>query len=217
MRTRANSHSRSGSSTNFLCPPTLSGATLPVRRLRCDHFTALATLPLFARRTVLVDADAGGIDHHNLAFESGGNRSQKPVPHSSFAPADKPIVARGRGTVALWYLCPWRACSEPPKNTVQHSPVIDAGNAARLVRQQRLNDRPLPVRQFVASPRHPKLLFEALNQPTALPASQFMSLRPRACWTTRPSQHNLMILASGNLGAVYRGGLRCRFRRTFRV
>ena len=128
---------------------------------------------------MLVDADAGGIDHHDLAFESGGNGSQKPVPHPGFAPADEPVVAGGRGTVALWYLCPWRACSEPPKNTVQHSPVIDAGNAARLVRQQRLNDRPFPVRQFVASPCHPKLLPEALNQSCSLPASQFMSLRSR--------------------------------------
>ena len=127
---------------------------------------------------MLVDADTGRIDHHDFAFESCGNRCQKPVPHPSFAPADEPVVASRRGAVALGYLGPWRACSEPPENAVQHAPVINAGNAARLVWQKRLDNRPFPVRQFVASPFHPKLLPEALNQPTTLPASQFMSLRP---------------------------------------
>jgi len=31
----------------------------------------LPGIPLFTRRTVLVDADAGGVDHHDLALEGG--------------------------------------------------------------------------------------------------------------------------------------------------
>ena len=44
---------------------------------------------------MLVDAHAGGIDHHQFTIISGGNRCQKPVPDPGFAPADKPVVASG--------------------------------------------------------------------------------------------------------------------------
>jgi hypothetical protein len=46
-------------------------------------------IPLFTRRTVLVDANTGGIDHDDLALEGGGNRRKQAVPHSAFAPADE--------------------------------------------------------------------------------------------------------------------------------
>jgi hypothetical protein len=36
-----------------------------------------------------------------------------------------------------------RAGAKPPEDTVQHPPVIDPGNATRLVRQKRLDHRPL--------------------------------------------------------------------------
>lgn len=137
---------------------------------------------------MLVDADAGGIDHHDLAFESGGNRSKEPVPYPGFAPTDKPVVAGRRRAVALWYLGPRRPCAEPPENTVQHAPVIDARNAARLVRQQRLYDRPFPVRQFVSPPHHhASIAMERLNHASRQTSSPFMSLRPRAMQSPRVS------------------------------
>jgi hypothetical protein len=47
------------------------------------------------------------------------------------------------------------------KDSIQDMPVIHARNAARLVRQQRLNLRPLKIRQVKA--RHDQAPFESLN------------------------------------------------------
>src|SRR5438105_227906 len=34
-----------------------------------------------------------GVDHHDLAFEGGGNCGKQPVPNPGFSPTDKPLVA----------------------------------------------------------------------------------------------------------------------------
>ena len=107
--------------------------------------------PFFARRTVLVDAHARGVDHHDLAVKAGRNRLQQPVPYSGFAPAHEPVVAGRRRAIALGYLGLRRAGAEPPEDAVQHPPVIDTRHAARLVRQQRLDNRPLRFRQLDTS------------------------------------------------------------------
>ena len=128
---------------------------------------------------MLVDADASGVDHHDLAFEGGGNRGKKPVPHPGFTPADKPVVTGGRGAVALGHLGPWRAGPKPPENAVQNPTIIYTGNPARLVRQQRLDDRPFLVCQFVWPPRHPaSIAMKSLNHAAPQTSSRFMSLPP---------------------------------------
>lgn len=89
---------------------------------------------------MLVDADTGGVDHDDLAFEGGGNRSEQPVPHPGFTPADEPVVAGGRGAVALGYLGPRRAGAEPPCATKRPKALLVAG------RNFELRPRALPVR-----------------------------------------------------------------------
>lgn len=84
---------------------------------------------------MLVDADTGGIDHDDLAFEGGGNRRQQTVLHPAFTPADEPVVAGRRWAVTFGYFGPWRAGAEAPKNTVQDPPIINPRNTARLVGQ----------------------------------------------------------------------------------
>lgn len=129
---------------------------------------------------MLVDADAGGVDHHDIALKGGRYRGQQSVPHSCFAPTHEAVVAGGRWPVALGHLSPWRACSKPPENTVQNTSVINPRNAARLVRQQRLNDRPFPVCQFVSPPRHQaSITMIELKSHTHTIHKLFMSLRPR--------------------------------------
>ncbi len=59
-----------------------------------------------------------------------------------------------RGTVWQFRVRPRRAGSEPPKNAIDDPPIVNARHAARLVRQQRLKDRPFLVRQFKAAARH---------------------------------------------------------------
>ncbi|MBB4860888.1 hypothetical protein HNO88_004234, partial [Novosphingobium chloroacetimidivorans] len=134
----------------------------------------------FARRTVLAYADASGVDHHDLAFESGANSRQKPVPHPGFAPADELVVTGSRGAVTLGHLGPWRTGPKTPENAVQNPTIIYTGNPARLVRQQRLNDRPFLVCQFVSPPRHPaSIAMEGLNHASRQTSSQFISLPPK--------------------------------------
>jgi hypothetical protein len=42
-----------------------------------SRMAVLCWIPLFTRRTVLVGAHASGIDHHQIAVETGGNRCQQ--------------------------------------------------------------------------------------------------------------------------------------------
>ena len=146
--------------------------------------------PFFARRTVLVDAHARGVDHHDLAVKAGRNRLQQPVPYSGFAPAHEPVVAGRRRAIALGYLGLRRAGAEPPEDAVQHPPVIDTRHAARLVRQQRLDNRPLRFRQFVPPPRHQASIpMESLNQPKLKPQACYECLRPNPL--TNKSVHSV--------------------------
>jgi len=55
-------------------PEKLKGAVSVRASIKPDFLISM--IPLFTRRTVLVDADAGGVDHHDLAFEGGRNRSK---------------------------------------------------------------------------------------------------------------------------------------------
>ena len=115
-----------------------------------------------------------------------GNRSEQPVPHPGFAPADEPVVAGPRWAVPLRYLGPRRAGAKAPENALQHPPVVNSRNAARLVRQQRSNDRPF---QSVSSYRRraikPPSEMEGLNQlmagsssrPAITPAPRLTSVK----------------------------------------
>jgi len=53
--------------------------------------------------------------------------------------------------IALGNIGPGRARPKPPENPVQNTAIINAGNAARLVRQQRLDHSPLEIRQIKTS------------------------------------------------------------------
>ncbi len=111
--------------------------------------------PPFSRRPVLVEADARTVDYDDLAVIGGGHGLQDTVPNARLPPANEAVVAGGVRTVALGNVPPGRACAKAPKNTVQNPPIIDARDAARLVRQQGLDDRPLPVAQLVSTHARP--------------------------------------------------------------
>ena len=129
---------------------------------------------------MLVDANTGRVDHDDIAVVSLGNRFKKSIPDTGLPPADEAIVAGGRRTIAFWNFRPRRTCSEAPEDAVQNATIIDARNSARLIRQQRRDDRPFVVGEFVTAARHPGLPHsEALNHSCQKPPSGFMSLRPR--------------------------------------
>ena len=64
-------------------------------------------------------------------------------------PSHDVIVASSARTVALGKIAPRCTRSQHPKDAVQHTPIIDARYASRLVGQQGLNHAPLEVGQVV--------------------------------------------------------------------
>src|SRR5690554_6014645 len=136
--------------------------------------------PLFCVRTMLVNADRGTVDHLEVALVSGRNCFVNSVPDAQFPPPHEAVVAGRRRTIALRYVGPGRSRAQAPENPVQHLAIIHPWLAARLVRQQRLNDRPFKISDLVAASAHHISSFEELESHHPEPRYQFMSLRPRA-------------------------------------
>jgi hypothetical protein len=110
--------------------------------------------PPFDVAAMLMHADRGGVYYLQIAVISLRHRLENPVPHTDLGPASEPVGA-GRGwAIALWDVSPGRARPKPPVDAVQDFPVICPGHTSWLVRQQRLDDRPLEVGQFLAAGGH---------------------------------------------------------------
>ena len=109
------------------------------------------------------------------------------IPNTGFAPAHKPVVAGRVRAIALRNIRPRRSSPKPPQNPVQYTPVIDPGNTTRFIRQQRLDNRPLKIAEFVTTACHPRLQFnETLNHDYAVLGIPFMSLEPSRSFTLKP-------------------------------
>src|SRR5690625_4444656 len=127
---------------------------------------------------MLVNADRGTVDHLEVALVSGRNCFVNSVPDAQFPPPHEAVVAGRRRTIALGYVGPGRSRAQAPENPVQHLAIIHPWLAARLVRQQRLNDRPFKISDLVAASTHHISSFEELETHHPEPRYQFMSLRP---------------------------------------
>src|ERR1700712_5930735 len=75
---------------------------------RCLHRRNLELLrpcnrpdPLFSIRGVLMNANAGTVDHLNVAVESAADGAHEIVPDAGFAPAHESVVAGRMGAVGL--------------------------------------------------------------------------------------------------------------------
>src|SRR5690554_6898996 len=128
---------------------------------------------------MLMNADRGTVDHLEVALVSGRNCFVNSVPDAQFPPPHEAVVAGRRRTIALRYVGPGRSRAQAPENPVQHLAIIHPWLAARLVRQQRLNDRPFKISDLVAASAHHISSFEELESHHPEPRYQFMSLRPR--------------------------------------
>src|SRR5262249_11222247 len=73
------------------------------------------------------------------------------IPYTDFPPTPEPIGAGSRWTISLGDISPGRARPKPPIDAIQHLAVIHSRHASRLIRQQRLDDRPFAGGQFVAA------------------------------------------------------------------
>ena len=107
--------------------------------------------PFFAVGTMLMHPDRRGVDHLQIAVIGLRHSGEEAVPHANFGPAPKAVGTGARRPVSLGDVRPGRAGPQPPVNPIEHLAVVGARNAPWLVRQQRLNDRPLEIRQFIAA------------------------------------------------------------------
>ncbi len=122
-------------------------------------------------------AHAGAVNHLDVAIVSLCDGVHNPVPDAGLGPAAEAVVAGRRRAVATGQISPRRAGTQNPEDAVQNPAIIHPGNPAGLPWQQRLDNRPLKIREIVAC--HDKLLsFRSLNHNNDQMASPFMSLRP---------------------------------------
>ncbi len=102
------------------------------------------------------------VDHLDVAVEGFRDSGHHPVPDAGLAPANEAVVAGRVRAILSRKSTPRRSRPQNPEDAVQDTPVVYAGHAARLVRQQRLDHIPLEIRQFV-SVHHKLPSFGSLN------------------------------------------------------
>ena len=76
------------------------------------------------------------------------------------SPANEAIVASVWSKV-LWQIAPRRSRTQDPQDAIEHATVICTRNAARLVRQHRLDAAPIMLAEFIA--HDSRVQFESLN------------------------------------------------------
>ena len=96
---------------------------------------------------MLMHPNGGRVDHLQVAVIGGRHGLEDAIPDADLGPAPEAVGAGGRRPIALRDVVPGRARPKPPIDAVQHLAVV----RPRLVRQKRLDNRPLEVAQLVAS------------------------------------------------------------------
>src|SRR5690625_2021495 len=194
-KSRSYCYRSSRSSIHLASAPCIGGQARPQRR-----FSA----PFFCVSPMLVNADRGTVDHLEVALVSGRNCFVNSVPDAQFPPPHEAVVAGRRRTIALRYVGPGRSRAQAPENPVQHLAIIHPWLAARLVRQQRLNDRPFKISDLVAASAHHISSFEELESHHPEPRYQFMSLRPSPDISHKEGASGLCLSDNGFKTKTYR-------------
>jgi hypothetical protein len=65
-------------------------------------------------------------------------------------PTKEPILAGSAGTIDVWKIAPRRTRPQYPEDAIENTPIIHAGNAARLVREHHSNGTPFAVGKLVS-------------------------------------------------------------------
>jgi len=97
-----------------------------------------------------MDPDNGSIEHLDIGISFIRYGSEDAVPDACLAPSVEAIVAGRIGAIAVRQITPRRSRPQDPEDAVQHAPVVYPRDTARLVRQNRPNNLPLTVGDFVA-------------------------------------------------------------------
>ena len=95
-------------------------------------------------------ANNGSIDHLDSGIMGSGNRIYDAAPDPSPPPPDETVIASGVRTIRFRQITPGCSRSQDPEDAIEDTTVVYPRNAARLVRQHRLDDSPFMVGEFVA-------------------------------------------------------------------
>src|SRR5262249_17450370 len=106
--------------------------------------------------TVLMHADNRRVDHLHGCIVRSGQCVHDPAPDASPPPANETIVAGGMGAEAIRQIAPGCPGSQNPEDAIEDATVVRPRDAARLVRQHRLDGSPLIVGEFVAHDSSPR-------------------------------------------------------------
>src|SRR5215813_15113358 len=124
------------------------------------------------------------VDHLQGGILGQGESAHDLGPDPRASPANEAIVAGRVRTEDVRQVAPWRPGSQDPEDAIEDATVIHSWHAARLIRQHRLNGRPLIVREFVAHDSAP--LVRGLNHYSAaelnMPSqrSALVAMHPKA-------------------------------------
>ena len=119
---------------------------------------------------------AGAVDHPHVPTVSLCDRVHYRVPHTRLGPPTEPVVAGRVGPVAARKIRPRRAGTQNPEDAVQNPAIIDTRHTTRLLRQDRLDNRPLEIRHIVTG--HGQSPLAMMNQIRASLGIPLMSVRP---------------------------------------
>ena len=80
----------------------------------------------------------------------GGKPAHDACPDPRSPPTNETIVAGCAGAIGVWKIAPRRTRSQYPEDAIENTPVIHAGNAARLIREHHSNGTPFAVGKLVS-------------------------------------------------------------------
>src|SRR5262245_63085693 len=124
---------------------------------------------------MLMSAYDVAVDHAPATGRTLGQRAEHRAPPPALGPAIEAVIGRRVRPISLRQVPPRRARAQNEKDAIQNPPIILPRPATRLLaratRQQRLDDRPLPIRQV--EPSDHGHLQAALNQNRARPSTDF--------------------------------------------
>jgi hypothetical protein len=124
---------------------------------------------------MLMRAHNGAVDHAQAVGRALRKGAENMAPHAALGPAVEAIVGRRVRPITLGQIAPRCAGPQDEEDAVQHLPVIltrtTPHHLAVTARQQRGDDRPLPIRQI--EPSDHGHLQVALNQNSTRPSTDF--------------------------------------------
>jgi len=94
---------------------------------------------------VLVEADDRAVDHLDTGATPVRQRIEQLVPDAGASPSDEAVVAGRVGAEAFRKVAPWCSGLQDPENAVDDPAIVNARDAARLVRQKGADRCPFGV------------------------------------------------------------------------